>query len=1033
MLNFDQLNKYKFHENLVLRIAKRPIDINNRGNKVDLHKFLLEEDEAIYLSSKDFHAEIRKDGFDVDSHEKTEKHLKVIRTAYSYMSRMTFKTTPFGLFAGCGVINWGHCNIIKLNNSFRHTKLESKYLYDLIVSVLRENPALNNQLSYFTNSSLYKTSNSYKFYTNNDNGEAIITNLEKSPVLTAVTKLCSGGAFVDEIYQLLSKFGNSHIDCVNFVKQLIEIGFLESELHQPVMQKDVLTFYIDIFEKRISPNDIIGKKIIGLLKTLRRGIRQIDENFRNNVDEYVKLIEQVKEALSTPTNKRSDFNVELNFDCEGSTLNSALKAKIKKGIWAINKFVDNKDYNRLQRLDKFKQKFKCKFGYKPVLLTTALDLDTGVDYGNITDNQKAKSETEVSNNFYLHKLLASSFKTGLKVIKLNRTELQNLKSVSENLPKMMAIQFSIIPETTDNIHLKYIWNTSGIDIINRFSSGNSEIKQTIDSISQIEESIYNDALIMEVFHAPNASVVNISATEIINKFYIRYQCNQSSQQDHTEMNLSDIKICLLEDELVLYSNKYKKRIIPRINNLVSSDYYKLPLIKFLFDISLEPFKHVYCFDWIVNWDLFSHFDFLPRIEYEDVIISPAIWRLRTNEIKEITSFSQFNRYRTQRDIPRFVIFKATNGSELHLDLHNQISFEILRANCKGDFLVLNESLNVERSGLVVDGNNDRYASEVFAFVSNRQKYEPSLYPSPLSDILTASTKKQHHFLPGEDWLYYKIYCDEHEANELLISLNKKVVNSLRKENLIEKYFFIRYRDPDFHIRLRLFVPNAANLKKIITVVNMYIRRSTSVHSILIDIYEREILRYGKEVISYAEDIFFIDTKYAFKLINLSNCKDDVFFYTMIVLSVNHLLEDFGYTTIQNKEKVISILAKAYQKEFSVKEPDRYKRGRSKLLYQTARKYILDGKLDRKAEGLGHIFNNKSAENRAIVKQMSNVLAKQQKLTGSDCNEIFDIYIPSYIHMMLNRILTSNPRWNEMVIYTILDIVYKEKKARSPKE
>ena len=137
MQNFKKLTKYKFLKNIVIRVAKRPIGLKNGSDIDDLLKILYYEGESIYLSSKDFYAEIAKETQSCNSQRTIDKHSKLLKTGYSYISRMTFRTTPFGLFAGCGVIKWGVENNVKINGVTRYTKLDARYLYELILSIER--------------------------------------------------------------------------------------------------------------------------------------------------------------------------------------------------------------------------------------------------------------------------------------------------------------------------------------------------------------------------------------------------------------------------------------------------------------------------------------------------------------------------------------------------------------------------------------------------------------------------------------------------------------------------------------------------------------------------------------------------------------------------------------------------------------------------------------------------------------------------------------------------------------------------------
>lgn len=64
---------------------------------------------------------------------------------------------------------------------------------------------------------------------------------------------------------------------------------------------------------------------------------------------------------------------------------------------------------------------------------------------------------------------------------------------------------------------------------------------------------------------------------------------------------------------------------------------------------------------------------------------------------------------------------------------------------------------------------------------------------------------QRKFIPGSQWLYFKIYTGVKTADEVLAHTIRPFLRELYAERWIDGSFFIRYNDPDFHIRLRLHI------------------------------------------------------------------------------------------------------------------------------------------------------------------------------------------------------------------------------------
>src|SRR5207302_1688840 len=66
-------------------------------------------------------------------------------------------------------------------------------------------------------------------------------------------------------------------------------------------------------------------------------------------------------------------------------------------------------------------------------------------------------------------------------------------------------------------------------------------------------------------------------------------------------------------------------------------------------------------------------------------------------------------------------------------------------------------------------------------------------------------------LPGSDWLYVKLYTGTATADQLLRDVVAPVVEQALATGAAERWFFIRYGDPDWHLRVR-FAGNAARLR-----------------------------------------------------------------------------------------------------------------------------------------------------------------------------------------------------------------------------
>ena len=124
------------------------------SNKERLSQSLLKKQikEAIFLGSPVLFNEINKVA------EELNKDLneinRILLSCVRYISRMSTRCTPFGLFAGCGIGVIGDKTDIILDNEIsRTTRLDMSYLTSLY-DTLTKIPEIKERIRYFPNTSL---------------------------------------------------------------------------------------------------------------------------------------------------------------------------------------------------------------------------------------------------------------------------------------------------------------------------------------------------------------------------------------------------------------------------------------------------------------------------------------------------------------------------------------------------------------------------------------------------------------------------------------------------------------------------------------------------------------------------------------------------------------------------------------------------------------------------------------------------------------------------------------------------------------
>ena len=100
-------------------------------------------------------------------------------------------------------------------------------------------------------------------------------------------------------------------------------------------------------------------------------------------------------------------------------------------------------------------------------------------------------------------------------------------------------------------------------------------------------------------------------------------------EGNDKIKLSDIGVLIRNNKIILRSRNNGKEIQPR---LTSAHNYMLdtsPAYKFLCDMQFSSGMDIFACETNV---LFNIIDYIPRITYNGIILSPAKWRIDTSEL-----------------------------------------------------------------------------------------------------------------------------------------------------------------------------------------------------------------------------------------------------------------------------------------------------------------------------------------------------------------------------------------------------------------
>ncbi|MEV6592181.1 lantibiotic dehydratase [Streptomyces acidicola] len=221
-----------------------------------------------------------------------------------------------------------------------------------------------------------------------------------------------------------------------------------------------------------------------------------------------------------------------------------------------------------------------------------------------------------------------------------------------------------------------------------------------------------------------------------------------------------------------------------------------PLVRFLTELSRAQCVQVTVFD----WGAAAAMPFLPRLQYGRTVLAPARWRLETTELPgrarpRAEWDAALTDWRARRRLPRQV-YLVEDDRRLFLDLDQAVHRTLLRRHLDRRRL----ALLVEAAEPEAFGWCDGRAHEV---VVPLKATRPPAWPLlPFPTPARAFSPDQRLTPAASSVLLATLYGDARRQDTLL---------SRHLPDLLERlggppWWFIRFRDPEQHLRLRIALP-----------------------------------------------------------------------------------------------------------------------------------------------------------------------------------------------------------------------------------
>lgn len=286
---------------------------------------------------------------------------------------------------------------------------------------------------------------------------------------------------------------------------------------------------------------------------------------------------------------------------------------------------------------------------------------------------------------------------------------------------------------------------------------------------------------------------------------------------------------------------------------------------------------------------------------------------------------------------------------------------------------------------------------------------------------------QRFFLPGSEWIYLKIYVGYKTTDRLLTLEIASIIKKLQKKGIIEKWFFLRFSDPDTHIRLRILLKDRNQINEVFNVITPPLERAhhkKQIWKVQTDTYNRELERYGNHLIEDAESIFETDSECVLSILKILTALPDENYRWMIALRlIDQFLTDFGFALDEKLQFTLHCNSAFKQEfgfnEFNSKQLNLKYRQHKKVIEETMNKYEENQILSL----LNKPIRIRTKKNKELVEHLRKETSNKRSVIS------LESLLSSYIHMSLIRLFRSNNRTHELVLYDYLRRYYASEIAK----
>lgn len=987
----------------------------------------------------------------------SQRGQRIERSLVRYFCRMAARPTPFGLFAGVSLGHLGKTTRLVFPPHLeerRRTRLDMGWVTAWLEQ-LRTRPDLAEHWTYRPNASLYRVAGRLRYIETRAQGAHflkayLLTVADSDAYVDQALQLAADGVTRQALVEGLCRFEPNLEPAQGreFIDQLIRGQLLVPCLAAPLTG--------------VSPWQALRQRV-GDMPQLAATARQMDEisESLHRLDamgthappEAQRRLCRQLQGLGLEGHDASKLlQVDLYREAPELHVAEAQVAQLRRAVEALNRFDM---VGRQDRLQPFRSRFIERYGERRVPLLEALDDEIGIGYG-ASGLSNAGSEPLLQGldigspaatpqvrwgaaQRYLLRRLSHHLLSGEPELVLSDEDIEQLSVESPPpLPGAFSITASLFSPASGrglSWYLSAVLGPSGVRLMSRFCHGDRRLSEAVRDHLQQEEARDPEALFAEIVHLPeNPRHANVVLRPLLRQYEIPY-LGDSGAAVEEQLQPSQILVGVEDGRIQLRRAGDGRRIEPRLSNAHAYARIGGGLYRFLCDLQGQGVASPVRWEWGALRDA-AH---LPRVRLGQVVLSRARWCLDGAQLRQLSlcreslSSADVRRLRRELTWPRFVVLED-GDIELPIDLDNPLCVDLLIDHLRRRPTTVVLEMLPAPDELVVEGAEGHFVHEmVLPFIrggasdddAGRRRSQPTQMTSP---PLTTVEPARRSFLPGGNWLYVKLFASPSNCDRLLVDCVVPWLRRARSQELLDDWFFLRFDQPDWHLRLRFHCPEggATLLPSLQGALAPYLADGT-LGKMELDTYSREVERYGGlQGVELAEAIFRVDSDASLALLEALQGGALQQRWRLALLGIDSLLSGLAFD-LEAKAFIAAELRRAFSQEHGVNIHLKKQLGQRFRTVHDELRSLLNGQDAAAWSRRGRRILAQHHRALPPLGEQLHHLARQGNLERPAA-----ALASSYVHLHVNRLLRSTHRRQELVLYEFLYRLYQEARPRRGK-